>query len=290
MQPVNLFNEILRLGPDNEALANEDFLVEALPPSGSRVSRSHPNDRDYFCIRLLYQGTAELLSKDNKAAISAPALLLSEKGEAALHSFHADCKMVSIYFSSDFLAHENQSWNDYLNQVFFHRVVQLPAGELDDFHAYFSLIIYEYQRNDAKAPAVIAGLLMNIFKMIAKIKVETNQIENLPASRLAYFRFKTLIELHFKKQHHVRAYADQLCMTAEMLGKIVRDNVNKTPKQLIDDRLITEAKRKLIWTTTTNKEIAYELGFESDSYFNRYFKKHCHQTPLSFRVNSGAIR
>ena len=124
---------------------------------------------------------------------------------------------------------------------------------------------------------------MIIFRMVAEFRIETSYSDNIPDSRLAYFQFKTLIERHFRKQHHVQAYADQLCMTAEMLGKVVKDTVNKTPKQLIDERLIMEAKRMLSWTRISNKEIAYHLGFESDSYFNRYFKKHCHETPVKFR-------
>src|SRR3569833_3848654 len=155
------------------------------------------------------------------------------------------------------------------------KVVKLTESQLSELRDYIDLIVTQYQKNDAKAPAVIAYLLMIILRMVAEFRSETSYSDNIPDSRLAYFQFKTLIERHFRKQHHVQAYADQLCMTAEMLGKVVKDTVNKTPKLLIDERLIMEAKRMLSWTRISNKEIAYHQGFESDSYINSYFKKHC---------------
>lgn len=45
-------------------------------------------------------------------------------------------------------------------------------------------------------------------------------------------------------------------MTTEMLWKLVKDAVNKTPKQVIDERLISEAKKMFSWTRLSNKEIA----------------------------------
>jgi len=52
---------------------------------------------------------------------------------------------------------------------------------------------------------------------------------------------------------------------------------------MIDERLMTEAKRLLYWSDLTIREIAWELGFETDSYFNRFFKKFTGKTPKAFQ-------
>lgn len=290
MKQLSVFNAVLNDEADNDLPGNNHFWIEAeAPVSGSPVNRLGSQYRDFYCVSLLYYGTVHRVLKCCTVAFNAPAVLLLEPGELPVHAFSADCLAVSLCFSPKFLEKQNLPWNSYLNEIFMHSIITLGGAQITDYHKYFSQIIQEHQQNDAKAPAVISNLLMMIFKMIANVKVDANHIKNQSASRLSYFHFKTLIEQHFKKQHHVQAYADQLCMTAEMLGKIVRDTVNKTPKQLIDERLITEVKRMLLWTNRTNKEIAYDLGFESDSYFNRYFKKHCHQTPFSFRLRAEMI-
>jgi AraC-like DNA-binding protein len=59
--------------------------------------------------------------------------------------------------------------------------------------------------------------------------------------------------------------------------------VGKTAKQIIDERRVTEAKRLLFWNEHTIKEIAWQLNFEDDGYFNRFFKKHTGHTPAVFQ-------
>lgn len=284
MKQINLFNEILKFDLDKDASRTDHFMIRTIPGlSGMPSNYLHPHSHNYFCISLLYQGKAGHELRAGSPFVQGPAVLLLEKDEVHVHSFEPDCQLISLCISPEFMERENMPWNSILNRVFFRSVVLLTEAQLKDFHQYFSLLVYEYQRHRDQETAITANLLMIIFKMITEIKIETNDSECLPPSRLSYFEFKTLIDRQFRQHHYVQTYADQLCMTAEMLGKVVKDTVNKTPKQLIDDRLITEAKRMLTWTKTSNKEIAHNLGFESDSYFNRYFKKHCHQTPLSFR-------
>jgi AraC-like DNA-binding protein len=281
MKPVDsLYNEIIKMDPDQDRFLTDEFLIISNPATSKRQLNHLPKGQENYCISLLYHGTIATSAKGGKAPKNGPAILLLKNATFPVFTLESDCQMVTLCFSQKFLENENMPWHSYLDHVFFHKILPLEVSELYDFHKYLSLIVYEYQRSNGIGPAVIANLLMIILKMIANRTVETAQAEN---SSAIYFQFKVLIEQQFKKQHHVQAYADQLFITAEMLGKIVKETVNKTPKQLIDDRLIIEAKRMLIWSNTSNKEIAFDLGFESDSYFNRYFKKHCHQTPLSFR-------
>lgn len=285
MKEVTVANELLTVDPNNVIRRNDYFWIETSAPSGVKThSHSRSRDRDYFCIGLLYYGSVAWDLKCSTAAAQAPALLLLERGEVPVYSISADCLLVSLCFSTELLETQHMPWNNYLDQTFMHSIIPLAGSAIENYHKSFGLIIDAYQRNDARATEEIVNLLMIIFKMIADVKLDTDHLKRLPASRSTYYRFKALIEQNFKKQHQVQEYADRLCMTTEVLGKIVRETVNRTPKQLIDERLITEAKRMLLWSKKNNKEIAYELGFESDSYFNRYFKKHCHQTPVSFRL------
>ena len=67
------------------------------------------------------------------------------------------------------------------------------------------------------------------------------------------------------------------------LGEVIKQQSGKTAIELIHERLMLEAKRMLFHTESSIKEIAFELGFEDASYFNRFFKRLGEQTPLAYR-------
>jgi AraC family transcriptional activator of pobA len=81
----------------------------------------------------------------------------------------------------------------------------------------------------------------------------------------------------------VRFYADRLAMTANHLNALCRRVVNQTASDLIHERVITEAQRRLVHSADTVSQVADALGFEDPSYFTRYFKKYVGQTPEAFR-------
>jgi len=281
----DLFEELSTFDLNYNNYLGDKFIIEKANASSRELGIFLRTNRyEYYCIKLIYKEYSSQ-GPSGEGANHLSIISLVEKGETGKDISETHSRYIKLYFSQHYLDSENLPWNDYLNRVFINNNILLNDVELKDFHNYFSLVLYEYQKNDSCGPSIIADLLMIIFKMVINCGETTTITKELPAARSTYFRFKTLIDQHFREHHDVQTYADQLNMSKEMLGKIVRETANKTPKQLIDERLITAAKKLLAWTTITNKEIAYDLGFESDSYFNRYFKKHCDQTPLSFRLH-----
>ena len=55
------------------------------------------------------------------------------------------------------------------------------------------------------------------------------------------------------------------------------------PNDVIKDRILLEAKRLLVHTTLTAKEIGYELGYEDPAYFSRLFVQKTGETPSGYR-------
>lgn len=56
------------------------------------------------------------------------------------------------------------------------------------------------------------------------------------------------------------------------------------PNEVIKNRIILEAKRLLVHTSMTAKEIAHELGYEDPAYFSRQFQVKTGESPSSFRT------
>lgn len=95
--------------------------------------------------------------------------------------------------------------------------------------------------------------------------------------------FKQLLNKHYVESHMVGDYADKLAVTPDYLNKTVKSITGRTAKDLIQSKLITEAKRSLVFTTQSNKELAYSLGFDESAHFNNFFKKNTGLTPVEFR-------
>lgn len=88
-----------------------------------------------------------------------------------------------------------------------------------------------------------------------------------------YIAFKLTVENNLAEQHDVQSIADKLALTSNTLYSIVKEYAGVSPKEWIINRLMLEAQRKLLYSSVSVKELAYELGFNDPRYFSRVFKK-----------------
>ena len=127
---------------------------------------------------------------------------------------------------------------------------------------------------------------------LAVLLVELTLVEPLGSTlsvrptHQAYGWFRDHIEQHFSTWHQVSQYADRLGYSARTLNRLARQHTGLSAKQLIDERIILEAKRQLSHTDTSVAEIAAQLGFDDASNFSSYFRRHTATTPATFRATS----
>ena len=113
------------------------------------------------------------------------------------------------------------------------------------------------------------------FKNIVKEKSEPNKL-------LKYIAFKTAVETHLTEQHSVNTIAENLLVTTNNLYNIVKEFSGVSPKEFITNRLMLEAQRKLFYSETSVKELAYELGFSDPDYFSKLFRKNTGKSVTQF--------
>ncbi|MDR3713504.1 MAG: helix-turn-helix domain-containing protein [Puia sp.] len=100
-------------------------------------------------------------------------------------------------------------------------------------------------------------------------------------------KFNLLVEAHFKSEHSVSFYAQQLCKSPKTLSNLFALFNQKPPSQIIQDRIVMEAKRLLRYTDQSIKHITFDLGFEDLPYFSNFFKKNTGSSPSDFRNQPG---
>lgn len=131
---------------------------------------------------------------------------------------------------------------------------------------------------------ILQNLLHNFLLHSERERRKQNFTEIKKGPDLDYVMlFKDLLETDYKNQKQVNYYAKQIIITEKRLNQATTKILGKSPKELIDDRVLLEAKRILAHTTESVKEIAYHLGFEEPTNFIKYFKKHSTLTPSEFR-------
>ena len=131
---------------------------------------------------------------------------------------------------------------------------------------------------------ILQNLLHNFLLHSERERRKQNFTEIKKGPDLDYVMlFKDLLETDYKNQKQVNYYAKQIIITEKRLNQATAKILGKSPKELIDDRVLLEAKRILAHTTESVKEIAYNLGFEEPTNFIKYFKKHSTLTPSEFR-------
>ncbi len=99
-------------------------------------------------------------------------------------------------------------------------------------------------------------------------------------------KFRSLIDKNFRTEHSLQAYADLVGVSVGQLSRVCREVLGKSSLQVMNDRLIQEAQRELVYTSLPIKQLASELGFNDDAYFSRFFRKQTGVTPKAYRANA----
>ncbi len=112
----------------------------------------------------------------------------------------------------------------------------------------------------------------------------SDNTQTIQSSKSILRKFKELLEMHFVEWHKVNEYAAQLNITPDYLNNAIKSGIGKTAKELIQQRIVLEAKRLGLHTEFSTKEIAYQLGFEDPSHFSRFFKNAENQSFADFKT------
>ncbi|AZU15857.1 AraC family transcriptional regulator [Xanthomonas citri pv. fuscans] len=98
--------------------------------------------------------------------------------------------------------------------------------------------------------------------------------------------YQGLIDQHYRAHWPISRYADQLGLTPGHLNALCQRLAGASALQLLQRRIMLEARRTLRYTSLSVQQIAASLGFFDAAYFSRYFARHAGCSPTRFRVGS----
>lgn len=263
----------------NIDLKNDFVFLEENDLNKFMFSDLSAHSHNYYILSFLYEGSVAHLSDFDKELVLSPAVLMLDIDHVHTHPDVSHSKIVSIAFSTNFISDQQQRFLQKISALFSRPFISISSDELDELDEIIKIIAREssnHKKDYELLKALFNVLIVKCLKLSESYPVLDQNKNGI------YNNFKTLLKENYKTQHQVKFYADKLHISTRILSQYIKSSTFKTPKQLIDEHLLLEAKRLLYWSTISSKEVAWQLGFETDSYFNRFFKKHTGKTPKEF--------
>lgn len=218
---------------------------------------------------------------DDTIFFLAPGQVLEVEDEAIRQGYR-------VAFSREFYYLESETKEMTFNGLLFNDVYETtPFIRLSeqDKHTFERSIenLFEELENPGHSHRELIISYLNVFLIQAtRLKREQSGVQQQLAKQSILDKFSRLVEQHFRTKHSVSEYADILNVSPKTLAKRLQIEYNQTPSDVIQCRLMLEAKRLLRFGENSVKEIAYELGFEDPAYFTRFFKKHTSVCPTRY--------
>lgn len=281
------------INPQNGNLAFKLFTFE------DNNSFDHLQRLNYYSLIWIKKGKGTVKVDFSEHDFETNFLLAFAPYQPFMLSTEEKIEGVVLHFHPDFFCIHKHQAEVACNGVLFNNIYEPPYVLIDETAQNTLEMVLEQIRIEMQNPALAQYELLisylKIFLITASRLKEQLQIEEKRTVLEAKEPFilqnlKNYIELHFKTKHSASDYADLLNLTPKALAKITKNHFNKTLTDLISERIIIEAKRELYLTNKAVKEIAYELGYEDEHYFSRFFKNNADVSPQMYRDTVGFAR
>lgn len=257
----------------------------------------HLQRNNYFSLIWVKEGKGTLKADFAAYEFNANTLFAFSPYQPYMIATDEPLKGIAVYFHSEFFCIYKHHKEVGCNGVLYNNIYNPPFVVVDQPSASTFEMLCDQIRTEMQNPDLAQyELLVSYLKifLITAARLKTQQQPEAAAvladhkEPFILQKLKDAIEENFKRKHSPADYAELLYITPKALGKITKSYFNKTLSSLINERIIIEAKRELYLTNKTVKEIAYELGYEDEYYFSRFFKVNADISPQLYRETVGA--
>lgn len=194
-----------------------------------------------------------------------------------------------ISFIKDFYCIQTHDAEISCNGVLFNSIYESPfiypsEKESKKLDFTIELLIEEFELAETAHYDMLQSYLKQFIIQSVRLKKEKHDLIDDKETKL-FKDFSLLVDMNFKKMHSVTEYANRLGVSPKSLTKHLQKLGTQTPSDFIKNRIITEAKRQILYSNEAIKYIGFDLGFNDPAYFSRYFTKATGISPVQFKKN-----
>lgn len=246
-----------------------------------------PYSLTFFDILLVTKGRGRFALDDEVHAVAPGVVFFTRPGE--VRRWQAEgLEGACLFFTGDFL---RDAFADarFIEQFAYWRpgrpsgALALSAHEQAQFLARFGEMRAEFDALKGDAAHLLRARLYEILVLLNRWYLA--RYGEAPARRpdARVERFLALVERDLSAERCVADYARELALTPGHLNALCRQGLGRPAGRLIRERLVLEAKRRLLASDGPAAAIAYGLGFADPAYFSRFFRRETGEAPRAFR-------
>jgi YesN/AraC family two-component response regulator len=256
----------------------------------------HIQRNNYYSLIWLTQGNGKVKADFSEYDFQENSLFAFSPYQPFMLSSEKTLGGIALQFHPDFFCIHKHQAEVACNGVLFNNIYNPPFIAIDENSASTFRMLNNQMKTEMQhtALAQYESLIsyLKIFLITAsrlKAEQEPKALQTVSDFKEPFIlqNLKDAIEKDFKTKHSASDYAKALNISGSALAKITKTHFNKTLTDLISERIIIEAKRELYLTNKAIKEIAYELGYQDEYYFSRFFKTNADISPQMYRDTVG---
>nr|WP_294860320.1 helix-turn-helix domain-containing protein [uncultured Fluviicola sp.] len=256
----------------------------------------HIQRNNYYSLIWIKEGNGKVKADFSEYGFEENSLFAFSPYQPFMITANKSVNGVAIQFHPDFFCIHKHQAEVACNGVLFNNIYNPPFIKIDENAAVTFNMLMDQMKTEMQNSALAQYELLISYLKIVLITASRLKTEQEPQALHAIAELKEpfilqslkdAIEKDFKTKHTAGDYAKSLNISTKALAKITKTHFNKTLTGLISERIIIEAKRELYLTNKAVKEIAFELGYDDEYYFSRFFKNNADISPQAYRDTVG---
>lgn len=244
-----------------------------------------PHKISFFALLIVTKGTGTHQVDLKEYELEEGSVLKIAKGQ--IHAFQNNPKYKGflLIFTEDFVMNYFSKSSINLISHFYNYHITSPISiEKKSNKQLLDQLNTELKSENAFAQNNIIAALLDLYLLQLERTAHSKQRQsNSSINYVRFIEFKNLVESNYTRTRNVKDYANEMLISTKLLNQVVKEFTINTAKNFIDDYVILEAKREIISTHKSLKEIAFQIGFDEVTNFTKFFKKKMNLTPKEFR-------
>lgn len=269
--------------------SQKDFFVNEIPAhifeNQSKITRPHKHN-SYLSI-LFTKGSGRHEIDFNSYEIKPGSVFLLSPGQT--HHWELSEDIDGYIFSHTANFYDLHYSHNRIHQFpFFYSIQNTPYllldQQKDEIESLFKKVYDEYLNKKALQQQLILSYIDIIYIELSRLYLLENSQKIIKANSYSekLQEFESLIEKKYIEEKSPSQYADWMNISPKHLNRITKTVVGKTASEVITDRVILEAKRRVLHTKNNFSAIAASLGYDDYAYFSKLFKKASGLAPTEF--------
>lgn len=271
---------------------NNDFEILNLSKLFARLHtiKDHnptlPHRISFFALLIVTKGFGKHLIDMKEYNLTKGTVLKIAKGQIHAFQKNATYKGFLIVFTEDFvLNYFSKSSLIIISNFYNYHITQPVTIDKKENRIFLHQLKKELEAENKYAQKNIIAAILNLYLLRLEQKNKTLQNQDTQTKNYdTFINFKNLVESKYHKTRNVKDYADLMFTSSKFLNLVVKEFTFNTAKNFIDNYVLLEAKRDLISSNKSIKEVSYHIGFNEVTNFTKFFKKKTNTTPKEFRA------